>query len=311
MWGMGMSGHVGVAPVAPVAPRSRRSWGGIAPGAGAVAGAQILVGALFWWAAPGESDAYGVGYGTFALSLVLEVVFACLFLPPLAAGMGWVHSVLFTTPVVALSNTVGVRTRIPAQRWALPVLLLLAGAYAAPVALLIRTSYAATWAWIAAAGVLPVGVAVYARVRQRTKARVRLWTLAATLLAVPAAFVAGLLAPAYQPPVLERADYVGVWTGGDVRLELDARGAATAVGLPVDGGLGEVGRCSGSGTWRDRGEGRQGAGRQGAGLSLSVAECEEASLHWRVAGTEEAPQLFVLIGDPDGGDLRILRKSAR
>lgn len=289
------------------ARRRGRSWTGIAPGAEAVAGAQFLVGALFWWVSPGQSDAYGVGYGTFAIGLILEVAFACVFLPPLAAAAGWVHGTLFTIPVVALSNAAGVRARTPAPRWAPPVLVLLAGAYAAPVALLIRTSYAATWGWIAAAGVLPVGVAVYARMRQRTKLRVRLWTLAVTGIAVPAAFVAGFLAPPYQPPVLERADYVGVWTGSGVSLELDEQGAATATGLPVDDGFGEADRCSGRGTWRHVEGTADGAG---PGVALSVEDCEKASRYWKTAGTAEAPQLFVLIGDPDGGDVRVLRKRA-
>lgn len=297
-----MSDHVAVA------ERSGRSWTGVAPGAETVAAAQFLVGALLWWVSPGESDAYGVGYGTFAIGLILEVAFACVFLPPLSVGAGWVHSALFTTPVMALSHAVGVRTRISAPRWALPVLVLLAGVYAAPVALLTRTSYVATWGWAAAAGVLPVGVAVYARMRRRRKLRVRLWTLAATSIGVPAALVAGFLMPPYQPPALERADYVGVWTGRDVRLELDAQGGATVVGLPLDDGFGETGSCSGRGTWKHA-EGT--AGGYGPGVGLSVAECEEASRYWQVAGSEESPQLFVLIGDPDGGDVRILRKRAR
>ncbi|MFF1411475.1 hypothetical protein ACFVX6_17070 [Streptomyces sp. NPDC058289] len=297
-----MSNHVFVG------PRSKRSWSGIAPGAEAVAGAQFLVATVFWWVSPCEGDAYGVGYGTFAIGLFLEVAFACVFLPPLSFAAGWVHGTLFTTPVMELSHVVGVRTRIPAHRWAPPVLVLLAGLYAAPVALLVRTSYVATWGWMAAAGVLPVGVAVYARMRQRTKLRMRLWTLAATLIAVPAALVAGFLMPPYQPPVLERADYVGVWTGGGVDLELDAQGAATAEGLPVDDGFGEAGRCSGRGTWEHA---AGSAGGYGPGVVLSVAECDEAALYWQVVGTEEAPQLFVLIGDPDGGDVRVLRKRAR
>ncbi|MFZ3498400.1 hypothetical protein ACODT5_35110 [Streptomyces sp. 5.8] len=297
-----MSNHVGVA------PRIRRSWTGIAPGAETVAAAQFLVGALLWWVSPGESDAYGVGYGTFAIGLILEVAFACVFLPLFAAVAGWVHSTLVTTPVMELSNAVGLRTRISAPRWALPVLVLLAGVYAAPVALLIRTSYLATWGWIAAAGVLPVGVAVYARMRQRRKLRMRLWTLAATAFAVPAALVAGFLMPPYQPPALERGDYVGEWAGSGVRLELDAEGGAMAEKLPVDDGFGVTDRCSGRGTWEHTGGSDDG---YGPGVALSVAECEEASLYWRVAGSEEEPQLFVLIGDPDSGDVRILRKQAR
>lgn len=302
MWGLVMSNRV------VVAPRSKRSWTGIAPGAEAVAGAQFLVAMLFWWVSPGEGDAYGVGYGTFAIGLFLEVAFMCVFLPPLSFAAGWVHGTLFTTPVLGLSNAVGVRTRIPAPRWALPVLVLLAGLYAAPLALLVRTSYLATWGWTAAAGVLPVGVAVYARMRQRTKLRVRLWTLAATVIAVPTALLAGFVMPPYEPPALERADYVGVWTGSGVRLELDAQGGAVAEALPVEDGLHEVDSCSGRGTWEHA---AGSSGGYGPGVVLSVAECEEAALYWQVAGTAEAPQLFVLIGDPDGGDVRVLRKRAR
>ncbi|MCJ0873529.1 hypothetical protein [Streptomyces sp. AP-93] len=302
-----------------VTPPGRGSWSGIAPGAGTVAAAQFLVAALFWWVSPGQSDAYGVGYGTFAIGLILEVALGCIVLPPLSLAAGWVHGALFTTPVMMLSHAVGVHARIPAPRWAGPVLVLLAGLYAAPVALVTRTSYVTTWGWIAAAGVLPVGVAVYARMRQRTKLRVRLWTLAATVIAVPAAFAAGFLMPPYQPPVLERADYVGVWTGGGVELELDAQGVATAEGLPVDNGFDEAGRCSGRGTWEHAAgttadgttADRTTAGGYGAGVVLSIEECEKASLSWDVAGTAEHPQLFVLIGDPDGGDVRVLRKRAR
>ncbi|MCX5406453.1 hypothetical protein OHA37_21575 [Streptomyces sp. NBC_00335] len=297
-----MSNHVFVA------PRNKRSWSGIAPGAEAVAGAQFLVAMVLWWVSPGESDAYGVGYGTFAIGLFLEVAVACAFLPPLSFVAGWVHGTLFTIPVMELSHAAGVRTRIPASRWALPVLALLAGLYAAPVALLARTSYVATWGWTAAAGVLPVGVAVYARMRRRTKLRVRLWTLAATLIAVPTALLAGFVMPPYEPPALERSDYVGVWTGSGVSLELDAQGGAMAQTLPVEDGLHEVDTCSGRGTW-ERAAGSSGG--DGPGVVLSVAECEEARLYWQVAGTADEPQLFVLIGDPDGGDVRVLRKRAR
>ncbi|MDD9377070.1 hypothetical protein M8Z33_10385 [Streptomyces sp. ZAF1911] len=290
-----------------VAPRTRGSWGGIAPGAGAVAGAQFLAGTLFWWAAPGEGDAYGGGYGNFAIGLVFAVAFGCIVLPPLALGAGWVHGTLFTTPVMLLSNAAGVRTRIPAPRWALPALVLLAAVYAVPVSLAMRISYAATWGWIAAAGVLPVGVAVYARMRQRTKGRVRLWALAGTVIAVPTALVAGFLMPPYEPPVLERADYVGVWTGGGTELELDEQGAVRAGGLPVDNGSDEAGRCSGDGTWEDAGA----VGSYKAGVILAVPGCANAVLNWQVAGTEEEPQLFVLIGDPDSWDVRVLRKRAR
>ncbi len=114
--------------------------------------------------------------------------------------------------------------------------------------------------------------------------------------------------PPYQPPALERGAYVGEWAGSGVRLELDAQGGVMAEKLPVDDGFGVADRCSGRGTWEHAGGS---AGGYGPGVVLSVAECEEASLYWQVAGSEEEPQLFVLIGDPDSGDVRVLRKRAR
>ncbi|MFE9565649.1 hypothetical protein ACFYM0_31585 [Streptomyces sp. NPDC006487] len=76
-------------------------------------------------------------------------------------------------------------------------------------------------------------------------------------------------------------------------------------------GLRAVDRCSGHGTWEHTGGSADG---YGPGVALTVAEREEASPYRQVPGTEEHPQLFVLfvpIGHPDGGDVRVLRKRAR
>lgn len=45
-----------------------------------------------------------------------------------------------------------------------------------------------------------------------------------------------------------------------------------------------------------------------AGVALTVPDCKEAELRWEVAGTEERPELFVLMGDPDAGEVTVLRK---
>ncbi|CAM5299170.1 hypothetical protein STENM327S_05630 [Streptomyces tendae] len=37
-------------------------------------------------------------------------------------------------------------------------------------------------------------------------------------------------------------------------------------------------------------------------------DCGEAT-HWRIGGSEQAPELFALFGDPDAGDLLILTRS--
>lgn len=293
-----------------VAQPKSRAWTGIAPGAETVAGGQFMVAGVFWQVSTFVEvvdDPYGRGFGG-GIGAIFGLVFICVVLPLLGFAAGWVHSVLVTVPVMALSNAVGVRTRIPAPWWALPVLAGLSAAYAAPVALLTSAPYAATCGWLVAAGALPVAVAVCARMRQWTKSSVRRRTLGVAALAAVAACVAGSAWPSgsepYQPPVLSRGDYVGVWTGDGVRLELDAQGSATAEKLPVDDGFEVVDRCSGHGTWKLREADRLSR----AAVVLAVPECDKDARVWELAGTAAEPELFVLIGDPDGGDVRVLRK---
>ncbi|MFB7053254.1 hypothetical protein ACFCXT_08940 [Streptomyces vinaceus] len=175
-----------------------------------------------------------------------------------------------------------------------------------PISLLIGTSYAATFGWIAAAGLLPVGVAVFARMREVPRIKVWRWALVPSVAAVLAAFTCGLNAPMYRPPVLERADYVGEWAGGGVRLEIGAQGTVVAEELPVPGAQDLVNRCSGHGTWKAEGE--DAARGLRSGVALTIPDCKSAELRWAVAGTDERPELFVLVGDPDDGDVSVLRK---
>ncbi|MFG2985654.1 hypothetical protein ACGFYQ_31100 [Streptomyces sp. NPDC048258] len=196
------------------------------------------------------------------------------------------------------------RTRISAPWWALPAVGLLAAGYAVPISLVVGTSYAATFGWIAAAGLLPVGVAVFARMREVPKVKVRRWALGPIVVAVIATFFVGAASPMYQPPVLERADYVGEWAGDGVRLELGAQGEAMAEKLPVHDRSDVVDRCSGHGTWEPEEE----TYGSRAGVALTILDCEGAQLRWEVAGTDERPELFVLRGDPDAGDVAVLRK---
>ncbi|MFJ3205073.1 hypothetical protein [Streptomyces sp. NPDC086989] len=252
-------------------------------------------------------EPYGRGYGG-GIGLLFSLVLMCVFGPVVAVILGCAHSLLFTTPVMLASNAVGVRTRISAPWWALPATGLLAAAYAVPISLFAATSYGTTFAWIAAFGVLPVGVAVGARMRQIPSAKVRQWSLGPIVIAVIAAFCFGMTAPVYQPPVLERADYIGEWVGDGVRLELGAQAAVTAAGLPIHDGFHVVGRCSGQGTWENARE--QAAYGRRAGVVLAIPDCKDAPLRWEVAGTDERPELFVLMGDPDDGEVAVLRKQA-
>lgn len=94
--------------------------------------------------------------------------------------------------------------------------------------------------------------------------------------------------------------------GDGVRLELGARGEVTARELPVHDGFDVVRRCSGHGTWKPVEAALDGR----AGVAVSVPGCEDAESVWQVAGTRERPELFVLMGDPDAGDVAVLRKRA-
>ncbi|MFB7977867.1 hypothetical protein [Streptomyces vinaceus] len=281
------------------------TWSGNAPGAEVIGGVQLICAALYSRFAMVAEEPYGRDYGG-GMAILFSLFVMCVLGPAIVFIMGCVHTLLFTTPVMVASNAVGVRTRISAPWWTLPAVVLLAAGYAVPISLLIGTSYAATFGWIAAAGLLPVGVAVFARMREVPRIKVWRWALVPSVAAVLAAFYCGLNAPMYRPPVLERADYVGEWAGGGVRLELGAQGTVVAEELPVPGAHDLVNRCSGHGTWKAEGE--DAARGLRSGVALTIPDCKSAELRWAVAGTDERPELFVLVGDPDDGDVSVLRK---
>lgn len=290
----------------------RSDWSAIAPGAETIAAVQFALAGIFWIVTIGTRDDYDTGYG--GAPAILGLLCMCVFAPPILFVLGAIHAALFTVPVLTLSNAAGVRSGIPAPRWALPALVLLCAAYAWPVSLAFDTSYAAAYGWTAAAGAVPVAVAVAARVRQWPKARVRRRTFAMSGLAVLLTVLVGIEAqvmdvlPQYRPPALEHADYVGEWAGDGTWLVLDEDGTAKVLGLPVeDRENDDIGRCMGTGTWRE--ETSYGGYRPGIGLS--VPDCAKAELRWAAGGTAQEPELFVMIGDPDGGELRVLRKRAR
>ncbi|MBT2446812.1 hypothetical protein J7F03_06925 [Streptomyces sp. ISL-43] len=292
-----MSNHVGTA------ERRREAWSGIAPGAEAVGGVQLLCALLYAQLNALAQEPYGRGFGG-GIAVLFWLFVMVVGSPFVVILLGYVHSVLFTTPVMELSNAAGMRTRVSAPWWALPMTGALAVLYSIPVSLLAGPSYAATCGWIAAAGVLPVGVAVLARMRQVPRGKVRKWMILPGVAAVITTFYFGATAPVYEPPVLGRAEYVGEWSGDGVRLELTAQGEAAANWLPVDDGLDVVGHCTARGTWKPE----EAAYGRGAGVALTVPDCKDAQLRWEVAGTAKRPELFVLIGDPDAGDMRVLRK---
>ncbi|MFI8501704.1 hypothetical protein ACIGFK_24870 [Streptomyces sp. NPDC085524] len=285
--------------------RTTDAWSGIAPGAETVGGAALLCAAFYAQLAALAGEPYGRGYGG-GIAVLFWLFVMCVIGPFIALGLGYVHSLLFTTPVMAASNLAGVRTRVSAPYWAAPTAALIAAGYAVPLSLLADASYAAAFGWIAAVGAPPVVVAVFARMRQVPRGTVRRRAVAPIAVAVVATFFIGVDVPAYQPPVLGRADYIGEWAGDHVRLELGPQGEAVVRRLPVHDGFEVVSHCSGRGTWKPV---EQAYGDR-AGVALAVPGCERAELTWQVAGTAQRPELFVLMGDPDDGETAVLRKQA-
>ncbi|MFE2479139.1 hypothetical protein [Streptomyces sp. NPDC059389] len=264
---------------------------------------QLICAALYAQLAAPADAPYGRGYGG-AIAVLFWLVVEAVLGPCIGLVLGFAHSLLFTTPVMVASNAVGVRTRIPAPWWTPPALVLLAAGYAVPVSWIAGTAYTATFGWIAALGVLLVGASVYARMRLVPKVRARRWALVLIAPALVTAFAFGVTAPAYQPPVLAGAGYVGEWAGDGVHLDLDPRGEATAKELPVYKGFEVVDHCSGRRTWKpvDAAHGHW------AGVDLAIPACQDANLNWEAAGTDEHPELFVLMGDPDAGETAVLSK---
>ncbi|MFJ7208935.1 hypothetical protein ACIQWR_36065 [Streptomyces sp. NPDC098789] len=294
--------------VAAAQPRQSNALTGIAPGAEIVGGGTLLCAALYAQVASLGAEPYGRGYGG-AIALLFGLFVMAVFGPLLAYAAGWLHSLLFTTPVMLASNALGVRTRISAPRWALPTAVVFAAGYALPLSVLTGAAYTTTLGWTAAVGFPPVAVAVLARMRQIPSGRIRLWAIGPIAVAVLAALVLGAGAPGYEAPALGHADFVGRWTGDGVSLTLGDRGEAEAQQLPVHNGFDVVGHCTGHGTWRSTAAG--GSANEGrAGVVLALPDCKTAELRWSVAGTRERPELFVLMGDPDAGDVVVLHHRA-
>ncbi|SDM72180.1 hypothetical protein SAMN04487981_102375 [Streptomyces sp. cf386] len=112
----------------------------------------------------------------------------------------------------------------------------------------------------------------------------------------------------YEPPRLTADELTGVWRGEDgAVLRLHPGGRAELTDLPTESESGDwlaeppFAVCEGTGTWLlDR------EGRDGVVVRLDGG-CGRQT-RWTIGGTERDPELFVLFGDPDAGDLRILKR---
>lgn len=175
--------------------------------------------------------------------------------------------------------------------------------------------------WTALAGwaAVTVGLAVPALVARRmvlpgrpplsARAMLGRVALGGTLAVVTAWAAAGAALHAgigYEPPQVSAERLAGVWSDGqDGSLTLAAGGSATADRVETFGEDGVPGRCSGRGTWTYA----SGDGSWSQEVVVEVDGCELSP--WSVYGTAEHPKLFVLVGDPDAGDIYVLRRGGQ
>ncbi|MER7733416.1 hypothetical protein ABTX80_21245 [Streptomyces erythrochromogenes] len=283
----------------------RASWWASAPGAEVVFAGEAIVVLAFLVALPGSGDSYGQsGGGAGVLFLLPIVAGVCL---PLLLGLGFLHAVVFTRPALALARRTGRRAAAPA--W-----LLAASAAAALAARCAGAPYGAALAWIAGTGLPPLLVASLAlRLGTRPAAVVARTSVATPLLVLVAlAAVRGMsdagAFDTYEPPSPERAAYVGEWHGeGNEVIRLHEGGEAAVERVKASGFGGNGASCTGTGTWTARAEDPRYGTR--AGVDIEVRGCSRWGKTWEVSGTAARPELFRWIGDPDSGDLQLLRRT--
>ncbi|MFF5498209.1 hypothetical protein [Streptomyces aquilus] len=291
--------------------------------AAATAALQVPVLWVLVWLTAVNDDDYGSGFGGALAGLFFLAVLVVL---PLLTTL---YAVLFTMPTLVLARVAARRARGPEWLWQLGAVILLSvfwvlvlGGWSASVPALLAAA-----GMLAAFALLPLLTVAYARRRARIKGRAwgffGVWLRSAVATfglcvlivggAVAATF-AGLLKD-YEPPTLSTARLTGVWRGdGGAVLDLRAGGRVEFTDLPLQDPDGwESVRCTGTGTWTVDRDGREdpyaGEGpeeRDGVVVRLDGG-CGEQT-YWTIGGTTADPELFVLFGDPDAGDLRILKK---
>ncbi|MFD9412392.1 hypothetical protein ACFWBN_36040 [Streptomyces sp. NPDC059989] len=295
-------GHTGMEWPDPAA-RPRNRWWAAAPGAEAIAGAELLLGMVLSLIWPEWSDNYGRGgWGPFAIILLMLLCVVALFVLP---GLAFLHALVFTRPALDLARKTG-------NAGVAPAYLLAVSAACAVFPWALGAPYAGSLVWIAASAMVPLLVAWRARRRGTRPGVIVAVTAWATGLLLPVTVVGGVMLvdrgvlTGYEPPRLERAAYVGEWrsaSGGVVRLR--EGGQVEVEELLVEHADRTVTRCTAAGTWTERSE----SYGLRAGVDLEVSGCAGWEVNWEVAGTVEHPELFHLIGDPDRGDMQLLRRA--
>ncbi|KAB1988437.1 hypothetical protein [Streptomyces triticiradicis] len=311
--------------------RPRTAWTGAEVNlAAAICAAQFAVVVAVRWVGTFDDDHHGAGLGGVpaAVGLLCVLVLG----PPLLAALGLLHTVACTMPAATLARLARRRAPGPEGAWHTGFVLLLGTFWAAlAVALPGPAPTGAEAVLLAVSGVPPALGLARARRRERATGRppedgrVRLRSalvalgLCALVAAAGAAGLATGLIREYEPPKLGADRLTGVWRGDHgavLRLRTDGRAELSAV--PAQPEFGDVTtkeftRCDGVGKWFLDTAGRYDPYADGTvserrdGVVVRVGDCGHDT-YWTIGGTEARPELFVLFGDPDAGDLRILRR---
>ncbi|CCK29365.1 putative membrane protein [Streptomyces davaonensis JCM 4913] len=281
--------------------------------AAAVAAGQIPPIWLAWWIADMSGDTYGRGFNSLGIACVL--IFAPLVLPVL----GLVQAMVQAVPAARLAGLVAAHTRGPRWAWHVLCSVLLGVGWAALTTALWDWPFLTNALLFGGVGILPAFAMTYVHSRPRWGFW-GIWLssgLASFALFVlvgiggAAASAAGLI-KGYEPPVLSAAQVTGVWRGADgavLRLHPDGRAELTE--LPTETSIDDwtddrqFAVCDGTGTWSLE---REDTNWDRDGVALRPADGCGLDTYWVIGGTESEPELFVLFGDPDAGELWILER---
>ncbi|CAL9486692.1 hypothetical protein [Streptomyces sp. enrichment culture] len=266
------------------------------------AGQLPLVWLAWWFVLQAGTDDYGYGGAYLGICCV----------PVLLPLAGLVHATLQITPAAVLAGLRPAALRGPEWAWHLAFSVLIGAGWSVLGRVLWGWPLGDTLPWFAGAGILPV--LALDRLRGRPWRGRRVWLGSAVggfVLFVGCGIPAAALADRYEPPRLSAGQLAGDWHGahGSV-LRLSPTGRAELTRLPTRGGEDEEGDfslCDGTATWtleRDN----EFLDTDRDGVLLRPAGACGGETYWTVGGTERDPELFVLFGDPDAGDLRILTR---
>ncbi|MFD0057575.1 hypothetical protein ACFVHR_28065 [Streptomyces sp. NPDC127168] len=267
------------------------------------AGQAPLVWLAWWFATQAGRDDYGYGGGGY-----LGICCVPLILP----FVGLLHAAVQIAPAAALARLRPRTSPGPEWAWHVAGSVLIGAGWSALGLLLWGWPITETLPWFAGAGVLPVLVLHALRGRPWGGGGVWLRSAGASfVLFVVCGVAAASLAGDYEPPRLSAARLAGEWRsedGGVLRLAPGGRAELTRV--PAFNDVDEEGDfslCDGTGTWTFEQDSQlPGSHRDGVLVRLDGGCGQET--HWTIGGTERNPELFVLFGDPDAGDLRILTR---